>query len=201
MIPGLITKKVGMSRIFAESGEAVPVTYLKVEPNMVVRLKTKERDGYNAVVLGTGASPHKTKNGKELTRFRRQKEWQVQSLDGLEPGKTLPLDECTVNTTLTVTGISKGKGFQGVVKRHHFGGGPKTHGSHFKREPGSVGMREHPGKIPKGKRMPGHMGTDTITLHRRPIVVFDPKEGVIGVKGPIPGPNGEYVFITIESNA
>ena len=199
MIPGLITKKVGMSRIFAESGEAVAVTYLKVEPNTVVRLKNQEKDGYNAVVLGIGATSHKTKNGKELTRFRRQKEWQVPSIDGFEPGKELGADVVPVSTYVTVTGVSKGKGFQGVMKRHHFGGGPKTHGSHFKREPGSVGMRGKPGRIQKGKRMAGHMGMDTKTLHHCPIVICDAEHGVLGVKGPVPGPNGGYVFITVEA--
>src|SRR3989338_7990908 len=110
MIPGLITKKVGMSRIFAESGEAVAVTYLKVEPNTVVRLKNQEKDGYNAVVLGIGATSHKTKNGKELTRFRRQKEWQVPSIDGFEPGKELGADVVPVSTYVAVTGGRKGKG-------------------------------------------------------------------------------------------
>lgn len=200
MIPGLITKKVGMSRIFTEGGEDMAVTYLKVEPNHIVRIKSKEKDGYNAVVLGIGATPHTTKNGKKLTRFRRQKEWMVESLEGLEPGKELSVDVLTPNTNVTVTGVSKGRGFQGVIKRHHFGGGPETHGSHFKREPGSVGMRTKPGKIHKGKRMPGHMGVDTITLHHRPIVVCDTERGVLGVKGPIPGPNGGYVFITVELN-
>ena len=100
-----------------------------------------------------------------------------------------------------VSGISKGKGFQGVVKRHHFTRGPMSHGSHHHREPGSVGMREEPGRILKGKRMPGHMGGDQLTLKHRPIMTCDPKAGVFAVKGPVPGPSGTAVYVTIEPSA
>jgi len=199
MALGLIAKKVGMSRVFLESGEAVPVTYLEVPENRVVRTKTKEKDGYMAVVLGIGEKVFKTRKGKEQKRYKQQKEFAVESLDGLALGSTVPVSTLPKESFVTVTGTSKGKGFQGVVKRYHFSGGPRTHGSHFKREPGSVGMRTWPGRIHPGKRMPGHMGLETVTLHKRPVVLTDEKKNIVAIKGPIPGPNGSFVILTPES--
>lgn len=201
MSSGLIATKVGMSRMYLANGEAVPVTYLSIEPNIVVRTKTKEKDGYDAIILGIGSKNWKSRKGKENVRYAKQKEWKVDSLDGLEPGTELKADVLEENALVTVTGISKGKGFQGVMKRHGFAGGPATHGSHFKREPGSVGMRNKPGRIFKGHRMAGHMGHDTITIQHRPVVAVDAAKGVIAIKGPIPGPNGSTVFLTKESSA
>jgi large subunit ribosomal protein L3 len=198
-MPGLIAKKLGMSRIFLESGEAIPVTYLHVEPNTIVRTKTVEKDGYNAVILGVQPKVVKTRKGKEHTRFAVQKEWHVESLEGLEPGKHVTAELLPSKSSVTITGTSKGKGFQGVMKRYHFAGGPGSHGSHFKREPGSIGMRARPGRIFKGHRMAGHMGHETVTLKHRPIITTDPAKGVIAVKGPIPGPSGALVFLTKES--
>ncbi len=195
---GVIAKKVGMSRVFRASGEAVAVTYLEVQPNTVVRTKTKEKDGYDAVVLGVGATEWKTGNGKQLTRYKVQKEWQVDSLDGLEPGKTVTVEVLPIDATVSVQGISKGKGFQGVMKRFHFGGGPRTHGSHFKREPGSIGMRTDPGRIFRGRAMAGHMGLEQITVKHRAVVVSDAQKNLIGISGPVPGPNGATVFLTLE---
>ena len=199
MSPGLIARKVGMSRAFLPSGEAVAVTYLAIEPNTVVRTKTVEKDGYNAVVLGVGAKQWKTRKGKELTRFAAQKEWQVASLDGFEPGKTVTAEVMPQDSMVTITGTSKGKGFQGVMRRHNFAGGKASHGSHFKREPGSIGMRADPGRIFRGHRMAGHMGMDTVTVKHRAVVVHDAQRNIIAVKGPIPGPNGAHVFVTLES--
>jgi large subunit ribosomal protein L3 len=198
---GIIAKKIGMSRAFLPSGEAVAVTYLQADPNVVIRTKTKEKDGYEAVVLGIGAKKWKTRKGNELTRYRLQKEFRVESLDGFEPGKEVTVDALPQESMVTVEGVSKGKGFQGVVRRHNFRGGPKTHGSHFKREPGSVGMRAQPGRIFRGHRMAGHMGTDKMTLKHRAIVVQDASKNIIAIKGPVPGPSGSHVFLTLESSA
>lgn len=200
MSVGLIAKKVGMSRVFLATGEAVPVTYLKVEPNVVVRTKTKEKDGYDAVVLGVGAKTWKSRKGKEHVRYAIQKEWKVDSLDGMEAGKALTADAVPVESMVTVTGITKGKGFQGVVRRHGFHGGPSSHGSHFKREPGSVGMRGWPGRIFRGHKMAGHMGDEKMTLRNRPIMVSDAQKGILAVKGPIPGGNGTHVYLTLEES-
>lgn len=200
MSNGLIAKKLGMSRIFLATGEAVPVTYLAIEPNMIVRTKTLEKDGYNAVVLGVGAKKWKSRKGKENVRYTRQKEWKVDSLEGLELGKSVTAELIPQDSIVTLCSVSKGKGFQGVVRRHHFAGGPASHGSHFKREPGSVGMRTQPGRILKGHRMAGHMGNEQVTLQHRPVVAMDAAKGLIAVKGPVPGPNGSTVFVTKESS-
>lgn len=199
MSNGLIARKLGMSRIFLQTGEAVPVTYLSIEPNIVVRTKTKEKDGYNAVILGVGAKEWKSRKGKEHVRYARQKEWRVESLEGLEPGKQVTSELFPAESIVTISSVSKGKGFQGVMRRHHFAGGPGSHGSHFKREPGSVGMRTQPGRILKGHRMAGHMGHERVTLQHRPIVSVDLQKGIIAVKGPVPGPNGSIVYVTKES--
>lgn len=198
MVPGCIARKVGMSRVFLDNGEAVAVTYLQVEPNTVVRMKSEGKDGYNAVVLGVSPKEWKTRKGRTLTRYAHQKEWKVDSLDGVEAGKPIPLDGFAAAAMVTITGISKGKGFQGVVRRHHFAGGPRSHGSHFKREPGSVGMRAHPGRIFKGHRMAGHMGHAQITIRNRPIIVADHEQGLLAIKGPVPGPTGTRVYVTLE---
>ncbi len=198
MALGLIARKIGMSRVFLPNGDAVPVTYLKVEDNTVVRTKTKEKDGYQAVVLGAGQYTVKTRKGNTLTKHSDQKEFQVDSLDGHAIGNTLTVESIPTETLVTVKGVGKGKGFQGVMKRHHFSGGPASHGSHFKREPGSVGMRTWPGRIHAGKRMPGHMGSETVTLKHRAVLVSDAQKKIIGIKGPIPGGNGSLVYLTPE---
>ena len=197
---GLIAKKVGMSRAFLETGDAVPVTYLEVEPNIIVRVKTKEKDGYNAIVLGVGQKPWKSRKGKEHVRYANQKEWKVESLDGLEPGKTVTVEILSPEAKVTIQGISKGKGFQGVMKRWHFGGGPASHGSHFKREPGSVGMRTSPGRILPGHHMAGHMGNESVTIRDRSVVSIDAEHNVVAIKGPVPGPNGSRVYVTLQSS-
>lgn len=200
MCNGIIAKKVGMSRVFQEdTGDAVPVTYLEVEPNTIVRMKTQEKDGYNAVVLGVKPKKWKSRKGKEHVRYSDQKEFAVESLDGLEAGKELSCDKFAVHSKVTVTGSSKGRGFQGVVKRYGFAGGPSSHGSTFHRRPGSVGMKEWPGRVIKGKKLPGRMGNQQVTLHGREILACDPAKGVVAVKGPVPGPNGSRVYLTLES--
>ncbi len=201
MALGLIARKIGMSRVFLPNGEAVPVTYLKVEDNTVVRTKTKEKDGYSAVVLGAREYTQKTRKGKTLVKHSDQKEFTVDSLDGHAIGNKLTVESLPLETLVTVKGIGKGKGFQGVMKRWHFSGGPASHGSHFKREPGSVGMRTWPGRIHAGKKMPGHMGSETVTLKHRAVLVNDVEKKIIGIKGPIPGGNGSLVYLTAEPAA
>lgn len=200
MCNGLIAKKIGMSRVFLENGDAVPVTYLEVEPNTVIRTKSKEKDGYDAVIVGVGGKKWKTRKGREHTRYKEMKEWKVDSLEGLEAGKKLDIEKFATESRISVTGISKGKGFQGVIKRHKFSEGPRTHGSHHHRRTGSVGMCEFPGRIMKGKKMPGRMGGDTVTIKNREIMVCDAEKGVLAIKGPIPGTNGGNVYITLENS-
>lgn len=198
MSSGLITRKVGMSRVFLASGEAVPVTFLKVDDNVVVRTKTKEKDGYQAVVLGVDQHVVRTRKGHELKKWKQQKEFRVDSLDGLAIGTTVTVTAVPADALVTLTGTSKGKGFQGVMKRHHFSGGPASHGSHFKREPGSVGMRTWPGRIHAGKKMPGHMGYVTVTIKHRPVIVNDTEKKVLAIKGAVPGPNGAIIYLVVE---
>lgn len=201
MLHGLIAKKVGMSRVFLSTGEAVAVTYLAVEPNVVIRTKTAERDGYNAIVLGVRPRKWKTRKGNEHTRYGWQKEWRVESLDGLQIGTELTAATMPIDTNVTITGVSKGKGFQGTMRRHNFAGGPGSHGSHLHRKPGSVGMREWPGRVLKGKRMAGHMGIETVTLKHRAVLGCDVEKGIIAVRGPVPGPSGSAVYLTPESSS
>jgi large subunit ribosomal protein L3 len=195
---GVIAKKVGMSRAFLPTGEAIAVTYLEIEPNIVVRIKNKDKDGYDAVVLGIGAKKWKSRKGKENVRYQLQKEFIVDSIGDYQPGKTITAELLPLESMVTIEGTSKGKGFQGVVRRHHFGGGPASHGSHFKREPGSIGMRTDPGRIFKGRRMAGHMGFENMTIKHRAVIVNDAPKNLIAVKGPVPGPNGAHVYLTLE---
>lgn len=195
---GLIAKKIGMSRAFLPTGEAVAVTYLEIMPNKIVRTKSKDKDGYDAVVLGIGAKQWRSRKGAEHTRYGVQKEFKVESLDGMDAGKELTVDQMPIDSMVSVEGITKGKGFAGVMKRHKFHGGPKSHGSHFKREPGSIGMRADPGRIFKGKRMAGHMGLEQMTIKHRAVILNDTAKNLIAIKGPVPGPNGAHVFLTLE---
>lgn len=197
---GLIARKIGMSRVFLPTGEAIPVTYLKVEDNQVVRMRTTEKDGYSAAVLGIDEKIVKTRKGKEIRKYANQKEFRVEAADGLAAGSALTVEALPAESIVTIVGTGKGKGFQGVIKRHHFSGGPATHGSHFKREPGSVGMRTWPGRIHAGKKMPGHMGLETVTLKGRAVIVCDKEKKVLAIKGPIPGGNGSIVYVTLEKS-
>jgi len=200
MCNGRICTKLGMSRVFTENGEAVAVTYLQVEPNHVIRTKSKNKDGYDAVVLGINPKMWRTRKGNEHTKYSQIKEWKVDSLEGLEPGKELNHVGFEKDAKVRLTGVSKGKGFQGVIKRYNFSRGPETHGSHHHRKPGSIGMCEFPGRVMKGKKMPGRMGNDTITLKKRTIMEIDEEKGVIAVRGPVPGPNGCRIFVTLSSD-
>jgi large subunit ribosomal protein L3 len=195
---GLIAKKIGMSRVFHADGTEIPVTYLQVDPNVIVRTRTKDRDGYDAVVLGVGGKKWKTRKGKEHTRFLVQKEFPVPSLEGVTVGSEVTVEVIPAESMVSVVGISKGKGFAGVIKRYHFSSGPSSHGSHHHREPGSVGMRAKPGKVLRGKRMPGHMGFERVTIKHRPVILSDATEKLLAIKGAIPGPKGAFVLITME---
>ena len=198
---GLIGKKVGMTQVFDEAGRLVTVTVLKVEPNVVVQRRTPERDGYAAVVLGSGA----------MKPRRVTKPVAGQYKDGVEPRRDLfefrDFDhECEVGDELTlelfsevsyidVTGTSKGKGYQGVMKRHGFGGGRKTHGSKFHRENGSTGMAATPSRVIKGTKMPGRMGGERSTMLNLRVVEVDPETQLMLVRGAVPGRNDSVVRI------
>lgn len=185
--------------MFQDDGTAVAVTYLKVEPNTIIRTREKERDGYDAVVLGIEPKKWKTRKGIERVKYAKEKEFTVDSLEDVEVGSQITSESIPAESMVTVVGISKGKGFAGVIKRHNFSRGPETHGSHHHREPGSIGMCDMPGKVLKGKKMPGRMGSDQVTLRNRKVVFSNAEENLIAVKGPVPGPNGSIVVLNIES--
>ena len=190
-MPGIIGKKLGMSQVIQDDGRVIPVTYVQCGPNEIVQVKTQETDGYPALVLGFDAYKNPSKNRK----FKVTKEFPVEDSSAFKKGGQVTLDVLQEAPAVTVTAVSKGKGFQGVMKRHNFSGGPATHGSHHHREPGSVGMCAKPGRVHKGKRLPGHMGVNTVTLKNRSVIGLHAKENVVAIKGPIPGANNGYIYI------
>lgn len=188
---GILGKKLGMTRILQDDGRVIPITLVQCEPNTVAQVKTKEKDGYPAIVLGFCAlkKPMKTR------KFQFMREVKIAENETYNKGDQVTVEKFKDIKTVEVMGVSKGKGFQGVVKRYHFAGGPETHGSHAHREPGSIGCRAKPGRVIKGKHLPGHMGTDQITLKKIPIKYIDIEKNLIGLKGPVPGANKSLIFI------
>jgi large subunit ribosomal protein L3 len=190
---GLIGKKIGMTRIIQENGTVTPVTVVECSPNEITQVKTIEKDGYSAIVLGFGKlkKPSKTKKFKTLKEFKINKEDE----ESFKIGDTITVESFSEVKKVKVTGITKGKGFQGVVKRWGFSKGPASHGSHQTREPGSVGACAKPGRVMKGKKLPGHAGTNQLTIERVKVELLDPSKNLICFKGPVPGPNGSTVII------
>lgn len=190
-MPGIIGKKLGMSQLIQDDGRVIPVTFIRCQPNTVVQVKTEGKDGYPAIVLGFDAYKNPSKNKK----FKMKKEFRVENSDEYKKGQTIDLTALSETEKVTVTATSKGKGFQGVIKRHGFSMGPNSHGSHHHREPGSIGMCAAPGRVIKGKKMPGQHGFKNVTLLNRQVVKLIPEKELIAVKGPVPGANNTYVFI------
>jgi len=205
MSPGILGKKVGMTQVFRPDGQVVPVTVLKAGPCVVTQRKTPATDGYDAVQLGLmeyikkskiskPAAGHLKKSAADGVKFQR--EFRLEAGNGdLKPGDRVLADEFKPNDKVDVIGVSKGKGFAGVVKRHHFRGGDATHGSMFHRAPGSIGASSFPSRVFPGMRMGGRMGTDRVTVRNLEIVEVDAEDNVILVKGAVPGPNGGYVML------
>lgn len=191
---GILGKKLGMTRVIQDDGHVIPMTVLQCDPNTVTQVKTVEKDGYPAIVLGFSAIKKATKTRK----FYFLKEFRIKGDEELKKGDVVTVDIFKEGEEVTVSATSKGKGFQGVVKRYHMAGGPASHGSHFHREPGSVGARAKPGKILPGKHLPGHMGSETVTT-RTSIVFLDTKKNLIGIKGPVPG--GINSFVTLRKRS
>lgn len=190
-MPGIIGKKLGMSQVIQDDGRVIPVTYVQCDPNEVVCIKTEEKDGYPAIVLGFDEYKNPSKNKK----FKSVKEFRVDNTDEYKKGQKVTLDILNDVEAVTVCSVSKGKGYQGVIKRHNFSRGPETHGSHHHREPGSIGMCAKPGRVIKGKKMPGQMGNAKVTLKNRSVVSLVPGKNIVTIKGPIPGANNGYVYI------
>ena len=190
-MPGIIGKKLGMSQIIQDDGRVIPATFIRCEPNTVSQIKTESSDGYPAVVLGFDAYKNPSKN----KTFKTVKEFRVENPDDYKKDQKVDLNQLKDVEAVAVTSTSKGKGYQGVVKRHKFSRGPETHGSHHHREPGSIGMCAKPGRVMKGKKMPGHMGFQKVTLLDRPVVKIIPEKDLIAIKGPVTGANNSYVYI------
>ena len=199
---GILGRKIGMTQVFTESGKLIPVTVVEVEPNIVTQIKTKENDGYEAIQLGfdtkreklaTKASAgHTAKANTTPKRFFRE----IKGVDINEytVGQEVKVDLFAPGEVVDVTGTTKGKGFQGVIKRHGQSRGPMGHGSHYHRRPGSMGTMR-PMRVFKGKKLPGHMGTLTVTIQNLEVVAVDLENNVILIKGNVPGPKKGLVII------
>lgn len=188
-MPGILGKKIGMTRVFQDDGRVIPITVVECTPNEVTQVKTTDKDGYPAIVLGFS----KLKKPGKTKKFYHSKEFKTE--DEHKKGDKITLEALKDVESVKVTGISKGKGFQGVIRRHNFSRGPESHGSHHHREPGSIGACAKPGRVHKGKKLPGHMGLEKVTLKSVKIAYLDTEKHLIGLKGPVPGPNGSLVII------
>jgi large subunit ribosomal protein L3 len=197
---GLIGRKVGMTQVFQPDGTMVAVSVVKISPNTVTRIRTTDRDGYTAVQIGAGERKKLTKplagQLKDLPRVRDIREFRLDEADAYAVGQELKVDEVFAEGELVdVTGISKGQGFAGTVKRHNFSRGPKTHGSDNYRRPGSIGPGTTPGRVYKGLRMGGHMGHDRVTIKKLRVVRVDAARNLILVRGSVPGAPGALTFV------
>lgn len=200
----IIGKKIGMTQIFDENGVMIPVTVVEAGPVVVTQIKTEETDGYNAVQVGFGEvkekhvnkplKGHFAKAGVALKKHVRE----LRPEDGVENyslAQEIKVDIFEVGEKIDVTGISKGKGFQGSIKRHGQSRGPETHGSHYHRAPGSMGSASDPSKVRKGKKLPGHMGHTRVTIQNLEVARVDAEKNLILIKGAVPGPKKGLVVI------
>lgn len=203
MKKGLIGKKVGMTQIFDEKGMIIPVTVIEAGPCVVSQVKTVETDGYNAVQLGFGeVKSHKVNKPKaghfakaNVEAKKHLREFRLEDVSNVKVGDEVKADTFEQGEKIDVQGISKGKGFQGVIKRHGQHRGPMGHGSMYHRRPGSMGSTSTPGRVFKGKKLPGHMGRVTITIQNLDVVRVDMDKNVILLKGSVPGAKGSILKI------
>jgi len=200
MLQGIIGRKLGMTQIYRDSGEAEAVTAVEAGPCTVIQVKTAAKEGYNAVQLGFGEakrlkSPQRG-HLKELGQFRYLREFRVDDAEAVEVGDRVDVSLFKEGDLVDVTGVSKGKGFAGVVKRHHFAGGPKTHGqSDRHRHAGSIGATTSPGRVFKGMRMAGRMGGERVTVRHLEVFKADPERNLLLVKGALPGSKNGLLLI------
>ena len=201
MINGILGKKLGMTRVFEENGAVTPVTVIEAGPCTITQIKTRVIDGYDRVQVGFQEtkklnSPQRGHLRRSGGLFRELRELPVSDLEDLEVGQTITADIFTPGEIIKVTGISKGRGFAGGVKRHGFRGGPKTHGqSDRHRAPGSIGAGTYPGKVVKRLKMAGHMGMQQVTVKGLQVVQVDQARNLLLIKGAVPGPQGGVVAI------
>ena len=197
---GLIGRKVGMTQVFQADGTMVAVSVLEVAPNTVTRIRTTERDGYTAVQLGTDEKKKLTKPEagqlKGLPTVGTIREFRLDDLAGYQVGQTIAISDLfSAGDLVDVTGVSKGKGFAGHIKRHHFHRGPTTHGSDHHREPGSIGPGTTPGRVYKGVKMAGHMGDERATTKKVKVVQADADRNLLLLKGSLPGARGSLILV------
>ena len=204
MVNGLLGKKMGMTQLLQDDGTVVPVTVIQAGPCVVVQKKTKQKDGYDAVQLGfvefvkprrvnKAMTGHFKKNNAAPVKFVR--EVALQGEDAANPGDKVMVDIFNQNELVHVIGTSKGRGFAGVVKRHHFRGGRASHGSMFHRAPGSIGSSAYPSRVLKGMRMGGHMGNERVTVQNLRVARIDQENNLLFVRGAVPGPTGGYLVV------
>ena len=199
---GILGKKIGMTQVFAKDGKLIPVTVVSVEPNVVMQIKTKETDGYEAIQLGFATKKEKHSTKAEMGHAKKAnaapkrflKEIKGVEVSNYELGQEIKCDIFEAGEIVDVTGTSKGKGFQGVIKRYNQSRGPMGHGSQYHRGVGSMGTLR-PMRVFKGKKLPGHMGNETVTIQNLEVVAIDLDENVILIKGNIPGPKNSFVVI------
>lgn len=191
---GILARKIGMTRVICpETGDVTPVTVLQAPESEVLQVKTNEKDGYSALVLGSFA---RNKSGKNINKnYKFIKELYQEEGEDIKKGDKVTLSSLVDVKVVKITSESKGKGFAGVIKRHNFSRGPETHGSTHHREPGSVGTCAKPARIIKGKKMPGHHGAAQTTLRGVKVVRIDIDKDLIALKGPVPGAKNSFVFI------
>ena len=203
-VQGIIGKKIGMTQVYAEDGRAIPVTVIQAGPCVVVQRKSKEKDGYSSVQLGLVEDRKVKRVSKamkghfdkaKLPPCRVLREFTVGDGEELKVGDKVSVEIFKAGDTVNIVGTSKGKGFQGVVKRHHFRGGAATHGSMFHRAPGSIGASAFPSRVTPGMRAAGHMGSDRVTARNLTVVRVDAGRNTLVVQGSVPGAGGGYVVI------
>ena len=199
----IIGKKIGMTQIFDENGYVIPVTVIEAGPCVVAQVKSEDNDGYNAIQLGFGEVKDKHINKPEKGHFAKSKltakkhlrEFRTDSVSDVKVGDEVKADVFTAGEKVDIQGVTKGKGFQGVIKRHGQHRGPMGHGSMYHRRPGSMGSTSTPGRVFKGKKLPGHMGVQTVTIQNLDVVRVDMDKNVLLVKGSVPGPKGAILKI------
>ena len=208
MSKGIIGKKLGMTQIFNEQGQVVPVTVIQAGPCVVIQRKTTAKEGYDAIQIGfvdpvggkRASKPEKGHTEKHgVAPLRVMREFRVEAGDERKAGDSVTASEFEAKAKVNVIGVSKGKGFAGVLKRHHFKGGRATHGSMFHRAPGSIGGSSNPSRVFPGMRMGGQMGNEQVTVRNLEIARVDAENNLLLIKGAVPGPKGGYVVIKQES--
>ena len=199
---GILGRKVGMTQVFTTNGLLIPVTVVEVEPNVITQIKTAEKDGYNSIQLGAFTKREKVSNKPEMGHVKKAnttpkrflKEIKGLDIANYEVGQVIGVDVFEAGELVDVTGTSKGKGFQGTIKRHNFSRGPMSHGSHYHRAVGSRGPMR-PMRVLKGKKLPGHMGNETVTIQNLEIIAVDVENSCLLISGNVPGPKKGYVLV------